>query len=44
MEGEFQIKSTEGLNTAISYVALLVLALLRTSHFNVQRLARVQQR
>lgn len=38
MEGEFQTKSTEGLNTAISHVVLLVLALLSTSHFNVQRL------
>lgn len=44
MEREIQTKSTEGLNTAISYVALHVLALLSTSHFNVQRLTRVQQR
>lgn len=43
MEREIQTKSTEGLNTAISYVALLVLDLLNTNHFNVQRLAGIQQ-
>lgn len=43
MEREIQTKSTEGLNTAISYVALLVLGLLNTNHFNMQRLAGIQQ-